>query len=226
MKSVSTLYGASHGVSKALALSILVVPATAMTALAEPVVIAALGDSLTHGYGVPQGEGFVPQLEGWLRAQGLDVTVQNAGVSGDTTQGGLSRVGWTLGPDVDGMIVALGGNDALRGIDPAVSKANLAGIIEAGHAADVDVLLIGVEAPMNFGAEYKQAFDGMYGELAAQYDVALAPDFFAAIRDLPAEELRGFMQADGIHPNVQGVAQVVPVLGPYVQSLAEGAAEE
>lgn len=226
MKSVSTLYGASRGAGKALALSILVVPVTAWQALAEPVVIAALGDSLTHGYGVPQGEGFVPQLEGWLRAQGLDVTVQNAGVSGDTTQGGFSRVGWTLGPDVDAMIVALGGNDALRGIDPAVSKANLAGIIEAGQDSGVDVLLIGVQAPMNFGADYKMAFDGMYGELADQYAVPLAPDFFEAIRDLPADELRGLMQADGIHPNVQGVAQIVSVLGPYVQSLAENAAKE
>ncbi|MCP4207029.1 MAG: arylesterase [Shimia sp.] len=223
---VSTLYGALARRGKALALSTLVVPVTAWQVFAEPVVIAALGDSLTHGYGVPQGEGFVPQLESWLQAQGLDVTVQNAGVSGDTTQGGLSRVGWTLGPDVDAMIVTLGGNDALRGIDPAVSKANLAGIIEAGQAADVNVLLIGVEAPMNFGADYKEAFDGMYGELAAQYGVALAPDFFEAIRDLPAEELRALMQADGIHPNVQGVAQIVPVLGPYVQSLAVSAAEE
>ncbi len=223
---VSTLYGALSRRGKALALSILVVPVTAWSALAEPVVIAALGDSLTHGYGVPQGEGFVPQLESWLQAQGLDVTVQNAGVSGDTTQGGLSRVAWTLGPGVDAMIVTLGGNDALRGIDPAVSKANLASIIEAGQAADVDVLLIGVEAPMNFGADYKQAFDGMYGELAAQYDVALAPDFFEAIRDLPADELRALMQADGIHPNVQGVARIVPVLGPYVQTLAESATEE
>ncbi|WP_299424616.1 arylesterase [uncultured Shimia sp.] len=223
---VSTLYGASKRVGKALTFGILVVPVTARSALAEPAVIAALGDSLTHGYGVPQGEGFVPQLEGWLRAQGLDVIVQNSGVSGDTTQGGLSRVGWTLGPEVDAMIVTLGGNDALRGIDPAVSKANLAGIVEAGQVADVDVLLIGVEAPMNFGADYKQAFDGMYGELAAQYDVALAPDFFEAIRDLPADELRALMQADGIHPNVQGVARIVPVLGPFVQSLVERAVEE
>lgn len=223
---VSTLYGAQSRRGKALTLSILVVPVTACMALAEPLVIAALGDSLTHGYGLPQGDGFVPQLENWLQARGLDVAVQNAGVSGDTTQGGLSRVAWTLGPDVDAMIVTLGGNDALRGIDPAVSKANLAGIIEAGQAANVDVLLIGVEAPMNFGVDYKQAFDGMYGELAVQYDVALAPDFFESIRDLSTEELRELMQADGIHPNAQGVAQIVPVLGPYVQSLAERAAGE
>jgi acyl-CoA thioesterase-1 len=223
---VSTLYGASRRTGKALTFGILVVPVTAWSALAEPVVIAALGDSLTHGYGLPQGDGFVPQLESWLNAKGLDVIVQNAGVSGDTTQGGLSRVSWTLGPDVDAMIVSLGGNDALRGIDLAVSKANLAGIIEAGQAAEVDVLLIGVEAPMNFGADYKQAFDGMYGELAAEFNVELAPDFFEAIRDLPAEELRALMQADGIHPNVQGVAQIVPALGPYVQGLAESAAKE
>ncbi|MBO9477616.1 arylesterase [Shimia sp. R11_0] len=218
---VSFLYGALVRRGKALALSILAVPVTAWSALAEPVVVAALGDSLTHGYGVAQEAGFVPQLESWLRGQGLEVTVQNAGVSGDTTQGGLARVGWTLGPDVDAMIVTLGGNDALRGVDPAVSKANLAGIIEAGQAADVDVLLIGVEAPMNFGADYKQAFDGMYGALATQYDVSLAPDFFAAIRDLPADELRGLMQADGIHPNAEGVARIVPELGPYVVHLLE-----
>ncbi|CUH51922.1 arylesterase [Shimia marina] len=217
----SFLYGALVRRGKALALSILAVPLTAWSALAEPVVVAALGDSLTHGYGVAQEAGFVPQLESWLRGHGLDVMVQNAGVSGDTTQGGLARVGWTLGPDVDAMIVTLGGNDALRGVDPAVSKANLAGIIEAGQAADVDVLLVGVEAPMNFGADYKQAFDGMYGALATQYDVSLAPDFFAAIRYLPADELRGLMQADGIHPNAEGVARIVPELGPYVVQLLE-----
>ena len=100
-------------------------------AYAEKVTIAALGDSLTAGYGLPVDQGFVPQLQGWLDAEGADVTVLNAGVSGDTTAGGLSRVDWTLTPDVDAMIVALGGNDLLRGLDPSVSRANLD--LCAGH---------------------------------------------------------------------------------------------
>lgn len=182
--------------------------------------IAALGDSLTHGYGLPQGDGFVPQLSAWLAEQGVEAVVQNAGVSGDTTQGGLARVGWTLGPDVDAMIVALGGNDVLRGIDPSVSKANLAGILDAAKAADVEVLLVGMTAPMNYGAEYKAAFDGMYGALSKEYGVDLAPDFFEGLRAVAPEELGAFMQADGIHPNKEGVARIVPVLGPYVAELA------
>ncbi|WP_247743939.1 arylesterase [Shimia sp. R9_3] len=221
MKLHSSLYGAVSRCGKALAFGILSVSLSVSAAKAETVVIAALGDSLTHGYGVAQGAGFVPQLEAWLIAQGHDVKLQNAGVSGDTTQGGLSRVGWTLGPDVDAMIVSLGGNDALRGIDPAVSKANLAGIVEAGQAADVDVMLVGVQAPMNFGADYKQDFDGMYGALAEDYNLTLAPDFFAAIRDLPEDQLRALMQPDGIHPNVDGVAAIVPVLGSYVVEMLE-----
>lgn len=105
-----------------------------LPAMAEPVTVAALGDSLTQGYGLEQGDGLVPQLESWLRERGAAVTLVNAGVSGDTTAGGLSRVEWTLAPDVDGLLVALGGNDMLRGIDPAVTRANLAGILEAAAA--------------------------------------------------------------------------------------------
>lgn len=186
---------------------------------AEPVVVAALGDSLTHGYGLEQGAGFVPQLEAWLRARGLDVVVQNAGVSGDTTQGGLARVDWTLVPEVDAMVVALGGNDVLRGIDPAVSKANLAGILQAGQKADVAMLLIGMTAPLNFGEDYKAAFDGMYRELAAAYDVPLGPEFFTGLRDVPLEARGQVMQADGIHPNAEGVLRVVEALGPSVAAL-------
>ena len=112
-------------------------------ALAEPLVIAALGDSLTQGYGLPAEDGFVPQLQNWLDQNGADVTVINAGVSGDTTAGGLARVAWTMTPEVDGMIVTLGGNDLLRGIDPAVSRANLDGIMKAAQDAEVEVLLVG-----------------------------------------------------------------------------------
>lgn len=180
-----------------------------------------MGDSLTQGYGLAQGEGFVPQLETWLRNAGVEVDLQNAGVSGDTTQGGKSRVSWTLSAKVDAMIVALGGNDALRGIDPSVSKANLAAIIEAAQAQDVPVLLVGMSAPANFGAAYKADFDDMYDALAKEYGVALAPEFFAGLRDVSPQDLGHVMQHDRIHPNAEGVRRIVTVLGPYVRALAE-----
>lgn len=188
---------------------------------AETVTIAALGDSLTQGYGLMQDEGFVPELEAWLRAQGADVTVINAGVSGDTTAGGLSRVGWTLTPEVDAMIIALGGNDLLRGIDPAVSRANLDGIVKAGDAAGVDMLLVGMEAPLNYGADFKASFDAMYPDLAAQYGTALYPAFFAGLTDdgdINAARA-AYMQDDGIHPNRDGVAKIVEAMGPAVLDL-------
>lgn len=186
---------------------------------AEPVKIVAMGDSLTQGYGLVQEDGFVPQLEGWLQAQGADVQVVNAGVSGDTTAGGVSRVGWSLEPGTSAMIVALGGNDMLRGIDPAASKANLAGILEQTAAQGVDVLLVGMRAPGNFGPDYKTRFDGMYPELAEQYGVSLAPSFFEGLGSLDPAEVQPLMQADGIHPNRLGVAKIVEGLGPYVLEL-------
>ncbi|WP_223423440.1 arylesterase [Tateyamaria pelophila] len=188
---------------------------------AQEVTIAALGDSLTQGYGLPAEDGFVPQLEAWLAAQGQDVTMINAGVSGDTTAGGLSRVAWTLTPDVDAMIVALGGNDLLRGLDPAVSRANLEGILQAAREADVPVLLIGMEAPGNYGPEYKATFDAMYPELAAEFDVLYLDSFFAGLGGpgLDPAEARPFMQADGIHPNATGVSRIVEAIGPHAADL-------
>ncbi len=190
---------------------------------AETVTIAALGDSLTQGYGLPQEDGFVPQLETWLRGQGADVVVINAGVSGDTTAGGLARVDWTLTPEVDAMIVALGGNDFLRGIDPANSRANLRGILAAAQARDVAVLLVGLEASGNYGADFKRDFDSMYGDLAAEFAVPLVPSFFDGLADAAAGDLAAarmtFMQADGIHPNADGVARIVAAMGPAVLDL-------
>jgi acyl-CoA thioesterase-1 len=188
---------------------------------ASEVTIAALGDSLTQGYGLPQEEGFVPQLQAWLRAQGADVDVVNAGVSGDTTAGGLSRVGWTLTPDVDGMIVALGGNDLLRGIDPAASRANLDGILKAAQEAHVAVLLVGLSAPGNYGPDYKAAFDSMYPDLAQKYGTLYFPSFLKGLTDLPDRDraMRDYMQEDGIHPSARGVALIVEAMGPTVLDL-------
>jgi acyl-CoA thioesterase I len=193
--------------------------------MAEPVTIVALGDSLTAGYGLTDpGEGLVPQLEGWLKARGADVVIENAGVSGDTTAGGLARVGWALTPAADAMIVTLGGNDMLRGLDPAASKASLDGIMTEAQARGLPVLLVAMKAPGNFGPEYKAAFDGMYGELAAQYGAVLAEDFFAGLRAAGADpadpaSLAAYMQADGIHPNPEGVKLIVEGLGPKVEEL-------
>lgn len=217
-------YGAERGLRKALTSSVFV--CCSFAANAEPIVVAAMGDSLTQGYGLPEQDGFVPQLQRWLLEQGADVRLINAGVSGDTTAGGAARVDWTLTPDVDAMIVALGGNDLLRGIDPAVSKANLEGILSAAQGADVDVLLIGMQAPGNYGADYKQAFDGMYPMLADQYQALYARSFFDGL-DVgeDPEAARGFMQPDGIHPNAKGVSLIVGALGPYVLDLVARSAD-
>lgn len=195
--------------------------ASAAVARAEPVTIAALGDSLTQGYGLIEEDGFVPQLQTWLEAQGADVRLINAGVSGDTTAGGAARVAWTLTPEVDAMIVALGGNDLLRGIDPAVSRANVRAILQEAQAQDVQVLLIGMEAPGNYGPEYKAQFDAIYPELAADFGTLYLDSFFAGFGDSADDpaQLRDFMQGDGIHPNATGVARIVEAIGPRVLEL-------
>jgi acyl-CoA thioesterase I len=198
--------------------------------LAMPVqaetVIAALGDSLTQGYGLPQEDGFVPQLQAWLNRHGADARVLNAGVSGDTTAGGLSRVQWTLSGVVDAMIVALGGNDLLRGTDPSTSRANLDGVLDAADAAGVPVLLVGFPAPGNYGPDYKASFDAIYPELATEHGALLFPSFFAALETLGETAARAdYMQADGIHPNAAGVAMIVDSLGPAVLDLISRAAD-
>jgi len=205
-----------RGVRK-VAAAVLLVPGAAA---ADPVVIAALGDSLTAGYGLPVQDGFVPQLERWLTDRGVAVELRNAGVSGDTTRGGLSRAAWTLTDDVDAMIVTLGGNDLLRGIDPAAARANLAGILQAAAEAGVEVLMFGMTAPGNYGPDYKRDFDAMYADLAAEFDVLLGPDFLAPLTGSsdPAAAV-AFMQPDGIHPNARGVAVIVGGLGPSVLEL-------
>ena len=190
-------------------------------ALAEPVTVVALGDSLTAGYGLPQEEGFVPQLQAWLTAQGQDVVVVNAGVSGDTTAGGLARLDWSLTPDVDAMIVTLGGNDLLRGIDPAASRANLDAILKGAQTRQLPVLLVAMSAPGNYGPEYKRDFDAIYPELAAQYGTLLAPGFFAPLLQEGADpaSLAQYLQPDGLHPNKDGVTKIVAGLGPQVLEL-------
>lgn len=215
-------YGASNRLSKTALALIFCTSAVA----AEQVEVVALGDSLTAGYGLPQGQGLVPKLQAWLDEQGVDAKVVNAGVSGDTTRGGLSRVEWSLSDQSDAMIVALGGNDLLRGIDPTSSRENLAAILDIAAARNLPVLLVGLEAPSNYGAGFKEAFDSMYAELSQEYDTLFLPDFFEGLRvngGTNLQDVREFMQADGIHPNAEGVQRIVSVLGPRVEELVDRA---
>lgn len=192
----------------------------APAALAQTTVLA-LGDSLTQGYGLKQSDGFVPQLEGWLRGRGHDVTIVNGGVSGDTTQGGRNRVDWSLTPEVDAMIVTLGGNDILRGIDPAVTRANLDYILDAADAKDIPSLVVGLYASRNYGESYKAAFDAIHPELAKAHGALYEPNFFQGLADDTGDPstYRQWMQADGIHPSAEGVKRIVARIGPRVEEL-------
>ena len=212
-------YGASQVLSKVRIGAVCLCTVTAVQA--ETVEVIALGDSLTAGYGLIDQNGFVPKMRAWLEERGLDVRLVNAGVSGDTTAGGLSRVAWSLNPSTDALIVALGGNDLLRGLDPAVSRANLDGILKVAQENDLEVLIVGMEAPGNYGPEYKAEFDAMYPELADTYGALYFPRFFEGlytVGETPAE-LRDLMQMDGIHPNAEGVDLIVEAMGPAVAEL-------
>jgi acyl-CoA thioesterase-1 len=181
--------------------------------------VLALGDSLTAGYGLPREDGFVPQLTAWLATQGRQAEVVNAGVSGDTTAGGAARLEWSLASGADALIVNLGGNDMLRGLAPAQARANLTLIMEAAQAKGLPVLLVGMQAPGNFGADYKTEFDAIYPDLAAQYGALLLPVYFAPIATAEGALDPAFMQPDGIHPNREGVARIVEAMGPKVLTL-------
>ena len=180
-----------------------------------------MGDSLTAGYGLAEGEGFVPQLQAWLAANGSDAVVVNAGVSGDTTAGGLSRLDWALAPEADALIVTLGGNDMLRGLPPEEARANLDAILTKAQAKGLPVLLVGMQAPGNWGPDYKAAFDAAYPELAAKHQVLFAESFLGPLLDTAGDPaaLAPWLQADGIHPNAEGVKLIVAGLGPKVLEL-------
>lgn len=219
-------YGRARAQAKALVLFFaLLLGSAAVSQAQEEVEILALGDSLTQGYGLVPDDGFVAQLEAWLADNGTPARIINGGVSGDTTAGGLARVEWSLSPSVDAMIVALGGNDLLRGIVPEVSRSNLEGILQVAVARDLDVLLVGMQAPGNYGPDYKADFDAIYPDLATQYGAALAPSFFEGIQSDGAglAEVAAFMQPDGIHPNADGVRRIVAALGPKVATLIAAA---
>lgn len=183
--------------------------------------MTAFGDSLTQGYGLMPDDGLVPQLQAWLVARGHAVQIANAGVSGDTTTGGLARLDWTLAERPDAMIVALGGNDLLRGIDPALSRANLDAILTRLAAEGIPALLVGLPAPGNYGPDFQRDFAAMFPDLAAQHGVLLLPDLLAplAARLDAGASPASVMQGDMIHPNAAGVVLMVEALGPMVEAL-------
>lgn len=180
----------------------------------SPVRIVAFGDSLTAGYGLKPHEAFPAQLEKALKAKGHNVEVINAGVSGDTTTAGLQRFDWTFPENADAAIVALGSNDALRGIDPAQAHKNLDEILTRLEARGVAVLLAGMKAPRNWGDDYVRKFEAIFPELASKHGTLLYPFFLAPVALRPELNLD-----DGMHPNRDGVAAMVEGILPKVEEL-------
>ena len=190
-------------------------PSAAQTAPDRPLIVA-FGDSLTAGYGLEAGLGFAPQLQATLRRHGIAARVADAGVSGDTTSAGRARLGWTLdglGATPDLVILELGGNDMLRDVDPALTRANLDAMLSELKRRQVPVLFAGMKATRNLDPAYVARFEAMYPELAARHGVAFYPFFLDGAALVP-----GMMQADSVHPTFAGVKQVVVRITPAVKA--------
>jgi acyl-CoA thioesterase-1 len=199
--------------------SLLILLVMLVPARAETLTILAFGDSLTAGYGLPAGEAFPVKLEAALRAKGHDVAIINGGVSGDTAGDGLARLEWTLGDDIDAAIVAFGGNDVLRGLQPAQAEEALDGMLGILEQRGLPALLAGMLAPPNLGGDYSAAFNAIYPRLAEKHGVLLYPFFLDGVAAVPK-----LNQADGIHPNSEGVDVIVARMLPHVEELLMKAA--
>ena len=195
-------------------------PVRAETAAPPPIKLAVLGDSLTAGYGLPASAAFPARLQKALQDKGINVDVLNAGVSGDTSSGGRDRLDWSIPEGIQAVMVELGANDALRGIDPAVTRAALDEIITRLKARGIAVMLCGMYAPRNFGPDYVARFDPIYPELAKQHDVPLYPFFLEGVA---ADATLN--QADGIHPTAAGidiiVGRIMPAVEAFIGTIAE-----
>lgn len=196
----------------------LIFAAASAHAAPRPVKLVAFGDSLTAGYRLPAEAAFPAVLERMLKAKRRDVQIANAGVSGDTTTGGLDRLDWSVPDGTDGVILELGANDMLRGTDPAVAKRNLAAMLDALKARHIPVLLAGMQAAPNLGPDYRAKFDAIFPDLARQYGVMLYPFFLDGIIGDAGQHLD-----DGLHPNVKGVetiaARMLPTVERFLDSL-------
>lgn len=179
---------------------------------AETFTIVGFGDSLMAGFGLGPGDGFTDKLQAALRAKGHDVTVANAGVSGDTSSGGLARLDWSVPDGTRLVILELGANDMLRGVSPSITEKNLDDMLAKLKARKIAVLLAGMRAAPNLGADYQNAFDAIYPKLAAKYDVPLYPFFLDGVAGQSGLQLE-----DGLHPNPKGVAAMVERILPAVE---------
>lgn len=180
---------------------------------AEPLRLVAFGDSLTAGLGLPANQAFPAKLQAALKARGHDVVIENAGVSGDTTSAGLARLDWSVPDGTQGVILELGANDALRGLDPAIAEKSLDTILARLKERGIPVLLAGMVAPPNLGGSYAERFNAIYPRLAATYDVPLYPFFLDGV----AGQAK-LNQPDGIHPTAAGVDVIVERITPAVES--------
>ncbi|RUU95177.1 arylesterase [Mesorhizobium sp. M6A.T.Cr.TU.017.01.1.1] len=182
------------------------------SARAEPLEIVGFGDSLMAGFGLGPDEGFTQKLEAALRAKGHDVTIANAGVSGDTSSGGLSRLDWSVPDGTQLVILELGANDMLRGVSPDITQKNLDAMLAKLKQRKIAVLLAGMRAAPNLGADYQNGFDAIFPDLAKKYDVALYPFFLDGVAGEPALQLE-----DGLHPNAKGIDRMVERILPDVE---------
>jgi acyl-CoA thioesterase I len=212
LKAKSTSYGHWRLLVQAAVFG--AVLAAASPGAARTIRLVVLGDSLTAGLGLPASKAFPAQLQAALRANGWDVAVLNAGVSGDTAADGLQRYDWAVPADADALIVELGANDMLRGLKPEATKAALAAILDKARAAHLHTLLAGMRAAPNLGAEYDRAFDAIYPALAKEYDVGLYPFFLDGVAGDPK-----LNQADGLHPTGEGVEAIVKRIEPSVEGI-------
>lgn len=197
---------------------VLLKPALAAEPPKEALTILAVGDSLTAGFRLKPSESFPAQLQMALQAKGYKVSVGNAGISGDTTAGGRNRLAWALEPKPDAVILELGANDALRGIKPAEARANLDAMLQTLQESRIPVLLAGMKAPGNWGADYVKDFDAIFPDLAKKYDAALYPFFLEGVALDPA-----YILDDGLHPSAAGVAEIVKRILPDVEALLQTA---
>jgi len=203
-----------RNISRALVLITVLFASWSAPADAREIKVLALGDSLTAGYGLPKSEGFTEQLQAALRVEGRDVRVINAGVSGDTSAGGRARLDWAMADKPDAVILELGANDGLRGIDPKVTRENLEAILARFGEMKLPVLFAGMLAPPNLGPEYGAEYEAVYRDLSARHDVIFYPFFLDGVAGKPA-----LNQRDGIHPTKDGVAVIVEHILPAVREM-------